>query len=136
MTTQAKPRLLNFRVLVSFHPMWNVFVASCLETGNVVTADDQPTVIEMAQEILEDEVSFALAHDNLKNLLGSPLKIEAFLRWSSAKAEVATQYEGSQRLIGGHDFSFGVTFAFENCQSQQLVAGDLGAAALTESETQ
>lgn len=112
-----KPRLLNFRALVSFHAMYNVFIAQCLETGNCVTADSQEMVIEMMQEIIEDEIRYAVDNKNLRNLLSSPMKIEEFVRWTSAKAQTAIQHEWFQKTLDGREFSFAIQFAFENCQS-------------------
>ena len=76
--------LFNLRVLLRYDEKFGVHVAHCIETGNVVTADSPPEVIEMMKELLEDEISFALRHRNLKNLFSSPAPIEVLLQWVHA----------------------------------------------------
>ena len=114
-----KPRLLNFRALVSFHSTYGVFVAECLETGHVATADTQPMAVEMLQELIVDEVQFALKNDNLRSLLSSPLRLHEFMRWADAKAKRASQYEWMQRTLNGREFSFAIEFAFDGSKPEE-----------------
>ena len=88
--TDEQPMFM-FRVLVEFDSGYNVFVARCLETGSVATADDEDTVEDMIAELLDDEVTFALDNDNLANLYSSPAP---FYVWRQFRA---AQLEGVQR---------------------------------------
>ena len=74
-----------FRVLISHESGYNVFVARCLETGSVATADDLETVKDMIQELLVDEVTFALEHHNLANLYSTPAPLDVWMRFRSAQ---------------------------------------------------
>ena len=83
-------RLFRLRVLSGWDSEYNVFVARCLETGSIVTADDHETVISMVKEVLEDEVTFAIENDNLANLFSSPAPLEIHLKWLRAIKAGAT----------------------------------------------
>ncbi|HEV8427559.1 MAG TPA: hypothetical protein VGQ41_06575 [Pyrinomonadaceae bacterium] len=76
--------LFRLRVLADLDSEYNVWVARCLETGSMVTADDPETVIEMMKEVLEDEITFAWENDNLANLYSTPAPREILLRWREA----------------------------------------------------
>ena len=73
-----------FRVLICHDEKNSFFVAHCLETGNVVTADDKDTLKEMIKELLEDEISYAIVHNNPKNLFSSPASFEIRNQWLKA----------------------------------------------------
>lgn len=74
--------LFRFRVLVETEgPIW---VATCLETGSVATADDQDTVREMIREVLDDEWRHNIEHCNVNNLLSTPAPISTWARWLKA----------------------------------------------------
>ena len=75
------PPLFRFRVLAEFDEDHKVFVARCLETGHVVTADDITTVTEMIKEILEDEIAYGIERQNFPNLLSAPASPDVWLRW-------------------------------------------------------
>ncbi len=62
----------RFRVLPYYDSAHKYFVAQCLETGSITTAEDSETVMEMMVELLEDEASYAVKHDNLGNLYSAP----------------------------------------------------------------
>ena len=79
--------LFRFRVLLEFHPEYACFVAQCLETGNIVTADDIDTAQSMIVELLEDEVEFAIEHKNVRNLTSSPSSILIWKRWTDSIRE-------------------------------------------------
>ena len=81
------------RVLVEYDSTYKFHVARCLQTGSVVTADDAQTAKEMMTELLTDEISYAVVHNNFKNLLSSPAPLEVWERW----AEYAAKY-GSTRV--------------------------------------
>jgi hypothetical protein len=74
-------RLFNLRVLIEFDSTYNAHVARCLETGSVVTADDEATLKSMITELLEDEISFALDNDNLANLFSTPAPLDVWFKW-------------------------------------------------------
>lgn len=76
--------LFNLRVLLRYDEKFSVHVAHCIETGNVITADSPQQATEMMKELLEDEISFALRHKNLKNLFSSPASIEVLMQWVHA----------------------------------------------------
>ncbi|SRR5216684_7419719 len=76
--------LFIFRVLIEFQSGYNTFVARCLETGSVATADDADTVEDMIKELLVDEVTFALDHNNLANLYSSPAPFETWTKFRQA----------------------------------------------------
>jgi hypothetical protein len=84
MFANEKP-LFIFRVLIEFDSGYNVFVARCLETGSVATADDADTAKEMIEELLVDEVTFALAHNHLANLYSSPAPFDVWIRFRHAQ---------------------------------------------------
>jgi hypothetical protein len=83
------PPMFKFRVIIDFESSYNVFVARCLETGSVATADDVDTVEDMIKELLVDEVIFALEHNNLANLYASPAPFNAWIRFRNAQREGA-----------------------------------------------
>jgi hypothetical protein len=76
--------LFPLRVLMEYDNTYKVYVARCLETGSVATADDFDTVQEMIKEILEDEIAFAIENDNLPNLYSAPAPLDVFKRWRNA----------------------------------------------------
>ena len=78
-----------FRVLLFHDEKSKFFVAHCLETGNVVTADDPEILKEMIKELLEDEISYAIVHNNPKNLFSSPAPFEIRTRWLKAAEKTA-----------------------------------------------
>jgi predicted RNase H-like HicB family nuclease len=79
--------LFNLRVLLRVDEKYGVHVAHCIETGNVVTADSEEEARTMIKELLEDEISFALTHRNLKNLFSSPAPLEVLVEWMNAAQE-------------------------------------------------
>src|SRR5437868_2731586 len=74
-------RLFNLRVLIEYDSTYNVHVARCLETGSVVTAENEATLKSMITELLEDEISFALEQRNLANLFSTPAPLEVWFKW-------------------------------------------------------
>lgn len=87
MTKQSEVPFFRVRVLLEFDETYKVFAAHCLETGNVVTADSTEEAREMIKELLEDEISFAIEHRNLKNLYSSPAPLEIWQKWMQAAKE-------------------------------------------------
>lgn len=71
--------LFRFRVIVEqAGPIWT---ATCLETGNITTADDIDTVREMMRETLDDEWRHNVERCNIGNLLSTPAPISTWSRW-------------------------------------------------------
>jgi hypothetical protein len=91
MTSTEKYPLFDLRVLVEFNKGFSAFIAHCLETGSVVTADDRETVVLMMKELLEDEISFAINHENLRNLFSSPAPLDVWKKFTQASAHKAPQ---------------------------------------------
>lgn len=58
------------------------YCAQCLETGNVVTADDVLTVESMIAELLADEVDYALSHNSFTNLFSTPASADIQRRFN------------------------------------------------------
>src|SRR5690242_1932696 len=75
---KAEP-LIRLRALIERDEARNIFVAQCLETGNVCTADDADTAQDIMAELLEDEIAFNLDRDNLSNLLNCPAPSRVWL---------------------------------------------------------
>jgi hypothetical protein len=82
--TKLDARLFRLRVLAAWDSDYKVFVARCLETGSIVTADALDIVTDMIKEVLEDEITFAMEHNNLSNLFSSPAPLEIWEQWRKA----------------------------------------------------
>lgn len=85
MVTTKETPLFTFRVLVELESAYNVYIARCLETGSVATADNPDTAEDMIKELLIDELTFALQNDNLKNLYSDPAPTDVWLRFRNAQ---------------------------------------------------
>ena len=84
-TAQIEELFLNpLRVLAEYDTIYKTHVAYCLETGSVVTADAVDDLKTMMKELLEDEISFAIANKNLTNLFSTPASFDLFLKWQEA----------------------------------------------------
>ncbi len=79
--------MFRFRVLLEQDSDYNVFVARCLETGGITTADDSETAKDMMQELLMDEVIYALEHRDLANLYSSPAPYDVWTRCRNAERD-------------------------------------------------
>lgn len=77
-------KFLNLRVLAEYNSTYKVFMAQCLETGSIVTADDEETAKSMITELLEDEISYAVKHRNIGNLFSTPAPLEIWSKWFNA----------------------------------------------------
>jgi len=85
MRNERTEPILSLRVVTEYDAAYKVYVAYCLETGSVVTADDQATVESMIEELLSDEVEYALEHDRaFSNLTSSPAPLEIVAKWMKA----------------------------------------------------
>lgn len=85
---EGRNPLFPLRALLEFEPSYGVFVGRCLETGSVVTADDMDTIREMLKELLEDEIEFAVEHENFTNLFSNPAPPDVWLRWHREAANL------------------------------------------------
>ena len=84
-TAQVQELFLNpLRVLAEYDTTYKTHVAYCLETGSVVTAETADDLKTMMKELLEDEISFAIANKNLTNLFSTPASFDVFLKWQEA----------------------------------------------------
>ena len=71
----------KLRVLLRFEEAYKVFAGYCLETGNVVTADDMDTAIDIMKEVLEDEIYNAVKFENYGNLFSKPAPKSIWDSW-------------------------------------------------------
>jgi hypothetical protein len=85
------------KVFVEYDTQYQVYVAQCLQTGHLVTADDPKTVKEMIAELLEDEVSFAIRNNDISSLLANPASLEMRAKWELARITAPDRLE--QRTI-------------------------------------
>jgi hypothetical protein len=87
------------KVFVEYDAKYEVYVAQCLGTGHLVTADDPKTAKDMIIELLEHEVSLAVENDDLASLLSNPAPIEIRAKWELA-ARAAKPEERTIRVQG------------------------------------
>jgi hypothetical protein len=78
------------KVFLEFDPEYQVYIAQCVQTGHLVTADDPELAKEMIAELLEDEVSLAVKANDLSSLLSHPAPMELFFKF-----EIARQVPGA-----------------------------------------
>ncbi len=79
--------LFDFRILVWFEPTYQHWIARCLETGSVATAETQEVCRDMIRELLIDELQFNLDRNNLANLFGCPAGADIWARYHLAEPE-------------------------------------------------
>jgi len=72
------------KVFVEYDAQYEIYVAQCLQTGHLVTADDADTTKEMIEELLQEEITLAFGHGDLSSLLSNPAPIEVWLKWEMA----------------------------------------------------
>ena len=82
------------KVFVEYDTLYEVYVAQCLQTGHLVTADDPATTKEMIEELLQDEVTLAITQGDFSNLLGHPAPVTVWLKW-----ELASKTNTEERKI-------------------------------------
>jgi hypothetical protein len=86
------------KVFLEFDTGYQVYVAQCLQTGHLVTADDPETAKEMITELLEDEVSLAVKSNDISALLSHPAPMELWFKWDLA-SKVPNGIEENPRKI-------------------------------------
>jgi hypothetical protein len=87
MTKQTMALLDPLKVFVEFDSQYEIFVAQCLQTGHLVTADNVELVKEMIVELLEHEITLAFQADDLSELLSNPAPVELFVKWFLASMQ-------------------------------------------------
>jgi hypothetical protein len=75
----------RLRVLLEFDSKFKTYVGYCLETGNVVTADDMQTVSQIMKEVLEDEISNAIKFESYTNLFSKPAAKVIWDKWNELR---------------------------------------------------
>ena len=78
----------RLRVLAEYDSKHEAYVAFCLHTGSVVTADDMETVVDMMKELLEDEIAHAFKFENFGNLFSTPAPPDVWKRWVKLAKEI------------------------------------------------
>lgn len=99
----------TLKVFLEYATEYAVFVAQCLQTGHLVTADDPETAKDMIVELLENEVSLAFQQNDLNRLLSHPASIESWVKWKLAslasvpeeRAIMHSEMSQSLRLLVG-----------------------------------
>ena len=92
--TRRRP-LFIFRVWLEQDEDSKHFVAHCLETGAVATADDVDTAMSIIEEVLESEAALAIDSDDLTNLYASPAPLDVWFKWNA----MAEQYAPKERFF-------------------------------------
>jgi hypothetical protein len=99
------------KVFVEYDTQYKVYVAQCLQTGHLVTADDSKMAKEMITELLEDEVSSAVKNNDISSLLSNPAPLELRIKWELAartnqlderKIKIHGEVPQELRLLLGH----------------------------------
>ncbi len=80
-------QLFPMRALAEYDKKYGFYVAYCLETGSVTTADDMKTALVMMKEVLEDEVSRVMKSRNLANFFSTPAPFEIWEKWEKFAQE-------------------------------------------------
>jgi len=89
------------KVFLEFNEQYQVYVAQCLQTGHLVTADDPEMAKEMITELLEGEVSQAIRANDLSSLLSNPAPMSLFYKFElAAKVPSALDETRTIRVSG------------------------------------
>ena len=72
------------KVFLEFDTTYGIYVAQCLQTGHLVTADDPEAAKEMIVELLEHEVSLAISANDLSTLVATPAPLIVRVKWQLA----------------------------------------------------
>jgi hypothetical protein len=75
-------QLFPLRVWAEYDSKYETYVAYCVETGSVTTAEDMETTLDMMRELLEDELSRVMVSRNVGNLFSTPAPIEIRHKWT------------------------------------------------------
>ncbi len=88
------------KVFVEYDTQHEVYVAQCLQTGHLVTADNAAMAKEMIRELLTDEVSLAVKNNDISSLLSNPAPMELWFKYEIA-SKVKEALESSTITIEG-----------------------------------
>jgi hypothetical protein len=89
------------KVFLEFNEEYQVYVAQCLQTGHLVTADEPEMAKEMITELLEEEVSRAVQANDLSSLLSHPAPMALFFKWDIASQVPSAMDNRTIRVSGG-----------------------------------
>ena len=78
---------INLRVLEEYDSDYSTYVARCLETGTIATADDPESLVEAVKEALTAEIVLAARADKLERLFARPSPPDVWARWLRAVGE-------------------------------------------------
>ena len=98
------------KVFVEYETQYEIYVAQCLQTGHLVTADDANTAKEMIKELLQDEVSLAVKNNDIR-LLSNPAPMLLWVKFELAEKtngadtdtiKVEGEFSQELRVLIGH----------------------------------
>lgn len=90
------------KVFLEFDLEYHVYVAQCLQTGHLVTADDPNLAKEMITELLQEEVSQAVRANDISTLLSNPAPMALFFKFDlAARVPEAIDEPRIIRVSGG-----------------------------------
>jgi hypothetical protein len=97
------------KVFVEYDTQYDVYVAQCLQTGHLVTADDPESTKDMIEELLQEEITLAVERGDISKLLSHPASIDVWLKWEMAyktsheerKITVRAEFPQQLRLLVG-----------------------------------
>lgn len=72
---------LRFRVLVEYSSENSYYLARCLETNSTATADVLSELEDLIKELLEEEITYAAAHNTLEDLFSKQAPPDVWMRW-------------------------------------------------------
>jgi predicted RNase H-like HicB family nuclease len=89
-----EPQTLDLKVLIEYDPVYETYVAHCLETGAVATANTPDEASAQIQRTLELDIRLADEQGGLEALFYTRAEPDIWDRWyqakSAAKPEVVT----------------------------------------------
>ena len=88
------------KVFLEYDTQYQVYVAQCLQTGHLVTADDPETAKEMITELLEDEVSLAVKNNDILSLLSNPAPMPLWFKFDLASKVKVVEHGRTIKISG------------------------------------
>lgn len=97
------------KVFVEYDSLYEVYVAQCLQTGHLVTADDPGSTKDMIEELLQEEITIAIERGDISKLLSNPASMDIWLKWEMAsktnlderKLTIRAEFPQQLRLLVG-----------------------------------
>jgi len=80
-----------FRVLAEYDEECRYFVATCLETGSVATADSPELLKEAILDLLDEEIIHAAIHGDIAGLFSHKAPKDVWSRWIRAVGETTPE---------------------------------------------